>query len=356
MTRCFTPNGRPALIGSLPLTDHDEALEWVLRHCPQIPLWVQLPAHPRELMVPQFQDGMPGLVEHSGKAVVDVAGLDFEAQLAAFYQEYLEIVEGLRPLESSRFAMAPDAAPGLFTLLRRLPSLAPPPIAVKGQITGPITFGMSLTDMHGRALFYHGAARDAAIKLLALRARWQVAQLAAASRAVLLFVDEPGLAGLGSSAMIGVSDNDVRAALEEVFEAIHAAGGLAGIHVCGNTDWGLILGSSVDMVSFDAHGFIDRFLLYAEPLRAYLAAGRLLALGVVPTGAVADIEAATIDSVFACLQRTIAGLTALGVARETVIAQSLITPSCGTGSLSPELALKVLGLTREVARRLVQDP
>lgn len=352
MTPAFKPDGLPALIGSLPLSDHDEALDWVLRHTPEIPLWAQLPTHAHERMLPQFQAGMPGLAHHDGKTCVDVAGADFEEQLAAFYQEYLEVTEGQRPLADSRFAMTPQTAPGLFTLLKRLPELAPPPRAIKGQVTGPVTFGIGVTDAQGRAIFYDLPARDAAIKLLALRARWQAERLAAHQRPVMIFVDEPGLTGLGSSAMIGCSNDEVRAALEEVFEAIHAAGALAGIHVCGNTDWALILGSATDVVSFDAFGFMDRFLLYAEPLRAYLASGRLLALGVVPTANAADVQAATADSISELLQQAIDGLAALGFERPNVIGQCLVTPSCGTGSLSPELARKVLELTREVSIRL----
>ena len=36
----------------------------------------------------------------------------------------------------------------------------------------------------------------------------------------------------------------------------------------------------------------------------------------------------------------------------TLLRQTLITPSCGTGSLAPELAQKVLRLTKEVSAEL----
>ena len=34
----------------------------------------------------------------------------------------------------------------------------------------------------------------------------------------------------------------------EIVEAIHGEGGLAGIHICANTDWSLALDGSLDMV------------------------------------------------------------------------------------------------------------
>ena len=48
-------------------------------------------------------------------------------------------------------------------------------------------------------------------------------------------------------------------------------------------------------------------------------------------------------------------LSAAGVAMEKILCQSLITPSCGMGSLSAEAALKVLQLLDEVSRRLRKE-
>jgi hypothetical protein len=43
-----------------------------------------------------------------------------------------------------------------------------------------------------------------------------------------------------------------------------------------------------------------------------------------------------------------------GMDPATVRTQSFITPSCGTGSLTPELSHKVLELTRGLSRRIQQ--
>jgi hypothetical protein len=52
-----------------------------------------------------------------------------------------------------------------------------------------------------------------------------------------------------------------------VVDAIHTDGGLAGIHVCANTDWSLVLESGADIVNFDAYAYFDRFILYGDPIR-----------------------------------------------------------------------------------------
>jgi hypothetical protein len=97
-----------------------------------------------------------------------------------------------------------------------------------------------------------------------MKARWQTRQLSKSGKPVILFFDEPALTGFGSSAFISISREEVFRCFEEVFEAVHSEGGLAGVHVCANADWSLILDSSADIVSFDAYEYFDTFILYSN--------------------------------------------------------------------------------------------
>ncbi|MEE9567426.1 MAG: hypothetical protein V3W17_08020, partial [Desulfobacteria bacterium] len=168
----------------------------------------------------------------------------------------------------------------------------------------------------------------------------------------IVFIDEPGLAGFGTSAFISISREDVARVLSEVIDAIHQAGGLAGVHVCANTDWSLILDSSADVLSFDAYGFFDRLALYEASLRTFLDQGRILAWGIIPTSDSRDIENETALSLVEKWESQASQLEALGIERTKIVAQSLITPSCGTGSMSQDHAIKVLEMTREVSQTL----
>ncbi|MCK4416880.1 MAG: hypothetical protein KAV99_01780 [Candidatus Latescibacteria bacterium] len=49
------------------------------------------------------------------------------------------------------------------------------------------------------------------------------------------------MAGFGSSVFVSIHEEDTLNDLGEVIDAIHAEGGLAGTHCCGNTDWALLL-------------------------------------------------------------------------------------------------------------------
>jgi methionine synthase II (cobalamin-independent) len=348
----FTGDGWPCLIGSLPMQDHAEAARAVVEFTPEIPLWAQLTRRPGEDMISQFASGLPGLRTVDGKRRVDTEAPDFDAELLAFFEEFLAVQEGRRGLEISRFALDRAAVPGLFAMLALAAERPKPPKALKGQITGPFTLGTGLRDGRDRAIFHDPQLREALVNLIALRARWQVRRIAQAGSPVILFIDEPALAGFGSSEYISIQREDILAGLREVVAAIHAEGGLAGVHVCANTDWGLVLEAGVEIVSFDAYAYFDRLILYRKAIAAFLNAGGILAWGIVPTLSPEELQQATAEALAARLAALIGRVAALGLTPRQVLAQSLVTPSCGMGSLSEALAFKALRLTREISERI----
>lgn len=345
----FQSNALPTLIGSLPMENHRKAMDLVLRYTPEIPLWVQLPANREEGMMRQFLPGLPGFCSTAEKTHIDAGGEQFETELLAFYEDYIAVTEGEADLTDSRFALTPETAEGFFALLDRLDKAPSPPYAVKGQITGPVTLGTGLPDQENRAVFYDERLRDVLIKHLALKARWQVRQLSRYDLPVILFFDEPALTGFGSSAFISISREEIAVCFNEVIQAVHLEGGLAGIHVCANAEWSLVLDSPADIVSFDAYAFFDRFILYPEEIKRFMARGGILAWGIVPTLEPDDLAAETASSLLERWEKEVQQVEALGIDRQTIVSQSLITPACGTGSLSPELAERALQLTGEVS-------
>jgi hypothetical protein len=348
----FAGGCRPTLIGSLPLSDHDEAARLILAHAPEIPLWAQLPTYPGEGMIAQFLPGMPGLVQTGERQYLDTSSETFEAEYLAFFEEYLAVAEGRAELDTSRFAFTPETAPGFFTLIEHLADPPPEFYAVKGQVTGSFTLATSVKDQTGRDAFYDDRLRDAAVKLTAMKARWQARELGKLHVPVLIFLDEPALAGFGASAYLGVSREDVFACLAEPMEALAEEGALSGVHVCANTDWSLVLDSAADVVSFDAFAFFEKFILYNKAIVRFLQRGGIIAWGIVPTLDKEAIQKADADSLCALFLRQFEALCAAGIDRETLFRQSLITPACGTGSLDVALAKKVLALNQEVSARI----
>jgi len=340
------------LIGSLPAKNHETAAAWIFKYSPDIPVWAQLPAFRKEGMIEQFIQGLPGLRERADTFFVDRFCDDYDKEMLNFYEEYMAVQEGKVDASFSRFTLTTDTARGFFTFIDYLKRLNNPPVAVKGQITGPFTFTTGIKDAEGRSIFYDAQARDAAVKLLAMKAAWQVRQLSEFGCPVIIFIDEPALAGYGSSEFISISRDEIAEILEEVITMIHSEGGLAGIHVCANTEWSMILGSSVDIVNFDAYSYFDKFMLYPDQIKDFFESGRILAWGIVPTSRPENIQTETVDSLVVRFEEQMRKVEALGLDASQIRSRSLITPSCGTGSLDLELAKKVLRLTQDVSGRL----
>lgn len=352
MNAPFTADCAALLIGSLPMDSHAEATRLMLNYVPEIPLWVQLPRQPGEGMIEQFLPGMPGFTRQGDKIFIDAGAPDFQDQLVAFYEDYIAVTADISLLARSRFSLTPDTAQGFFELLRAAAALPAPPLALKGQITGPITMGIGVRDHNGKAVFYDDQLRDALLKLLALKARWQAEQLARAGGRAIVFFDEPGIVSFGSSSYISITREQVHAAIEEVLDGVHAAGGLAGIHICANGDFSLALDSSADIMSFDAYNFFDKVMLYSDKIKTFLDRGGVLAWGIVPTDNPDNLATETVDSLLGRWEAAAGQVQALGIDRARIASQSLITPSCGTGSLSLDQAVRVMELTQGLAARL----
>jgi len=348
----FTPNARPLLIGSLPLEDHSKALDLVFGHTPEIPLWVQLPRFKEEGMIRQFMYGLPGVAEKEGTLFIDTKDPAFDEQFVQFFEDYLSLSEPDPDFQASRFAFTPLTGKGFLSFLERVDKDPGRFAALKGQVTGPITFCTAVKDERERDIFYNDQLRDAAVKRLAMNARWQAKEFARRGATPIVFLDEPALAGFGTSAYITITRADVQACIDEIVKEIHAENGLAGVHVCANTEWDLLLDASIDIISFDAFSYFDKFILYPKAIKKFVERGGILAWGIVPTSDADLIAQQTSDGLTEKLADQMRQVTKLGIPEKTVMAQSFVTPSCGTGSLDPASATRVLALTSTVSEKI----
>jgi len=347
----FKPNCLPLLIGSLPSDNHRKSAELIFDYTPQIPIWPQLPVFKQEGMILQFLPGFPGVTTRDDKLFIDTEKTGFEEELLAFYEEYILVLEDATEIDDSRFSLSRDVADGFYEFLQIAEERKSGLVGLKGQTTGPITFCTGLVDQDGRAIFYNDQLRDAAVKHLAMKARWQVKRMAACCDRTIMFFDEPGLAGVGSSAFITITDEDIISCLSEVFDAVRSENGLTGVHVCANTEWSVIFDSGVDIVSYDAYSYFDKLVLYGDHLKTFFQNGGVLATGIIPT-APEFIESETVSSLADKWHSQTEQLVSLGIPEETVRQQSLITPSCGTGTVSGSQAQRVLELTMAVSETI----
>jgi methionine synthase II (cobalamin-independent) len=342
-------------VGSLPHRDRQKALDLIFEQTVEIPVWPQLSSYLPEQMMIQFNEGLPGLVRNKDRDLFVTSGPGFEHELLGFYEEYLAVCNGDLSLDRSRFRLRGDTGHTFFAFLDMLERQQAQRVAVKGQITGPFTLLAGLKDENDKLALYDPRLKDVVVKTLALKAEWQVERLNRFSLPCIIFIDEPALAGFGSSAFISIAGEDVIAMLDEVAHHIHKAGGLAGTHVCANTDWSLFFQSSMDLINFDAYTYFDRFALYRADLIEFLNRDGMVAWGIVPTMEADMINEESADSLVNRWQKQTDQLIGPDLAEGTLFRQTIITPSCGCGSLSESLAEKVVHLTCEVSEQIRQE-
>ena len=333
-------------VGSFPHQDEKEVFRLILKNFPEIPFWPQLPKRSfLEGIVVQYSEGFPSLKwkEKEQKVWVDTSQ-GFDKEFEKFYQR---LEEGdLEP-----FQITENFAKGL-RILKDLSSEGHRKKIkyIKGQITGPITFGLALTDQEAKPIFYDPTLRDILVKHLSLKARWMEKRFNELfpGTPTILFFDEPSLSSFGS-AFSSLNREDVVHSLNECFDAVK---GLKGIHCCGNTDWSVLLSMNLDILSFDAYGYLETLSLYPKELKAFLERGGILAWGIVPTS-----EAILKEEAEGLIKRFKEGVKTLSKKGfdPTLLQRAIITPSCGTASLPIPLAEKVCELTSELSNRLRKE-
>jgi len=122
-----------------------------------------------------------------------------------------------------------------------------------------------------------------------------------------------------------------------------------GIHCCGNTDWSMIMEAGPDIVNFDAFEYMDFFLLYPDHISSFLQGGGIIAWGVVPTSAYTGNE--SVEDILLKLEQGLNRAYELGLDKEQVIRNSILTPSCGMGSMDETSTLRVLDLLSALSKK-----
>jgi methionine synthase II (cobalamin-independent) len=330
-------NCLPTIIGSMPHTDPAAAGALVARYLKDIPAWPQLPRRSfLENMYAQYSEGFPGVVIKGDRIYVDTAG-DHQAALEELYTAYLEGDFG-------RFPIGPDHAAGLYGLLS-MDYLSPR--AVKGQIAGPLSWGLTVTDQDRRSILYHDILGDAVPRFLKLKAAWMENELARISKNTIVFVDEPMMASYGSIVAAGPfsQPEKIAAMIDEVFAGIR---GLKGLHCCGNTDWSVLLRTNLDILSFDAYNYAESVSLYPDEIMRLLGRGGGIAWGIVPNEA-GPVTGETVASLRDRLEEAMAPFTRNGVRFRDLAAHSLLTPACGLEPVGEDGAERALELLTELS-------
>lgn len=327
MIKPFSTTG----IGSMPQVNPVSACELILKNF-DIPFWPQLPKYSfKELMIPQFSEGLPGVI--------------FEKEKVYLKQDYEIITEWLTNYtEEKESSLKEDFAIGIYKMSELLGNKEIE--FFKGQITGPLTFTLSLKDENGKPVYFDETLREVCLLHLKTKIRWQINFLKKFAKRIIIFLDEPILQALGTSAYISVDENEAKRLINDLALYVRNLGALAGLHCCGRADWREILGLEIDILSFDSYFFFDFFKIYKNEINDFLQKDGYVAWGFIPT--TDDLKSLDDDKILSHAQKKIEEISA---EIPLVYQRSLLTPSCGMGSLDETDSKRVCTLLKNLQSR-----
>lgn len=336
----FEPACLPLLLGGLPYRSAAQALEASRRYADALLAWPQLPQRSfREQSFVQSMIGFPGVSIDAEHARIYVERDASERDLDELTLAYLEN-------DFDYAALAADDAAGLDELLRQGGSLKGP-VALKGQLMGPISLAAQITDDRQRPLIYDDLRFDALAQHLRLRAAWLEAQLRERIGTTIICLDEPFLETVG----LPFLPLDWPAARDKIDSVLEGVAGCKALFAGGAVDWTQALQTSVDLIIADAYAHSQALLAAAPALSAFLDRGGCVGFGLVP----ADEESLDATSAERLLQRAVTLFDALdraGVPAERLARRAIVSTTDTLSRLSVPAAERALQMLADLSRLL----
>jgi len=344
-------------IGSLPHQDPEEAVRLVLKIFPGLPSWPQLPCRsPKERMTEQFDhpilywENAAGFFEFikalQHQRPPELCGIKGQITgpatwLASNYKSTMLHERVAGPLrEDSMVPQGPAPATARTQGSRQASAVSLPKCGVRTEGREPIGNSQGARGQDPPCSDKIGVLLDETTERLAMNAVWQIEQLQQFGVPVMIFLDEPVLGSL--SRYPSLSSTSLMKTWTGIVNAIHEAGGLAGIHCCNQMDWGPLLCCPLDIISFDASLSFQDLLPHVEELKKFMDRNGRLSWGVIPTSrTVADSEGDHPHDLEA-FEKLIWPLSGHGIDLQRLVRQSIVTPACGLASVSHQAMDEIL--------------
>jgi hypothetical protein len=297
-------------MGIMPHRDIGKALELVLSL--DIPFWPQLPnVSLYEDMYIQTSGNFPGIK------------IDFERGRLIFntkrFQEELEVYF-TKMEHPDTYALTEEYSMVFKKFLSRdLQSYK----AIRGQITGPVSFGFKVLDENLKPIIYNEEVKTILFDFIQKKVNVQYQELKVKNQNAFVWVDEPGL-GYVFSGLSGYNDQQAK---EDYHNFIQGLEGPRGLHLCANVNLPYLLELGVEILSFDAFqiGFMPKE--YAQSVAEFIKKGGVISWGIVPTESpiLANQTPEKLASILSNYWEVISENT--GLALKQIADQALIAPA-----------------------------
>lgn len=350
---------RTTCIGSLPHHNFDAALQFAFQS--DIPFLPQIPIrNPWEYMLAQALEGVPGLSAETDGSVT--LNLDIWETRQKELNESLAHAFSKADTDPVAFQLfEPSAAisscwqPFVWELAERESPLA------KIQIAGPLTSQWSLKFTRAHKASASEQSPEVSMQIFRLvlaRALAMTRKLKAHQIKPILYLDEPGLYGLSRSNpkhTVGIQE------LRIMIQTLRKDGVQVGLHCCSNTDWGIVLGLGLDIISLDVA--LSAASLFskanAQAVSDFVKMGGRFSFGVIPTARSAVLRSIEPALLFSELLGAFEVAETAGVNElknawrdqpdfiKKILSEAIYTPACGLALHTVADADLIMELLRE---------
>jgi hypothetical protein len=259
--RCST-----TAMGIMPHRDVERALELALSL--DIPFWPQLPkVSLYEDMYVQASQNFPGIAINFDKERLVFNTARFEQELDEYF---------VKMDSPEAFALTAEYSRVFHKFLsEELQGYK----AIRGQVTGPVSFGLKVLDEDLKPIIYNEEARAILFDFIRRKINVQYQELRKKNPDAFVWVDEPGL-GYVFSGFSGYNDQHAR---EDYGKFVEGLEGPKGLHLCAEVNLPYLLELRVEILSFDAYqiGFMPKE--YAGSVAGFIKNGGVISWGIVPT-------------------------------------------------------------------------
>ncbi|MFB3885405.1 MAG: hypothetical protein ACE144_09245 [Thermodesulfobacteriota bacterium] len=342
----FQANCGTTAMGIMPHKDVDKALELALGL--DIPFWPQLPnVSLYEDMYVQTSQNFPGL------------RIDFEKGRLAFHTERFaeELPDYFTKMEiPETYALTPEYS---AVFQRFLSKDLQDYRAIRGQITGPVSFGFKAMDESFKPIIYNDEVKTILFDFIQKKVNLQYQELRKKNPNAFVWVDEPGL-GYVFSGLSGYNDQQAK---KDYSDFVQGLEGPKGLHLCADVNLPYLLELGIEILSFDAFqiGFMPKE--YARSAAEFIKKGGIISWGIVPTDS-SVLSTQTPEKLVSILSdywKIISEAT--GLSLEQIAAQALIAPArcclkdialegserCGVANAEEQIVEKAFGFLKEIS-------
>lgn len=253
-------------MGIMPHTDVEKALELALGL--DIPFWPQLPK------VSFYEDMYAQASQHFPGIVVDPERERISFNTAMFEEELMSYLQKME--EPETFALTRDYSAVYHRFLEKELNGYH---AIRGQLSGPVSFGFKVVDENAKPIIYNDGIRTILFDFLQRKAKIQYQELSQKNRNAFVWLDEPGL-GWVFSGLSGYHDVQAK---EDYGDFIQGLASPQALHLCANVNLPYLLALGIEILSFDAYQIELMPKGYASAVAEFLRAGGVICWGIVPT-------------------------------------------------------------------------